>query len=173
MDSHKLAVELVALLKSQNKRIATVESCTGGLIAGAITGVTGSSEVFDYGFVTYSNAAKTTLVGVPEYLLDTHGAVSEQVAAAMAEGALLRAGADLALSVTGIAGPGGGSAEKPVGMVWFGLCTRDPHGKPHSQTRVRQFGDTGRANVRETSVLFALQWAIDTLKSENPRGTAY
>jgi nicotinamide-nucleotide amidase len=114
--------------------------------------------VFETGFVTYSNTAKTALVGVPESLFPLYGAVSEEVAYAMAEGALKTAGADIALSVTGIAGPTGGSVEKPVGMVCFGLS----HGG-QTLTRTQQFGNIGRDQVRERSVVYALQWAIDTL----------
>ncbi len=164
MNNTKLAAELVTLLKAQGKRIATVESCTGGLLAGAITGVSGSSEVFDYGFVTYANAAKTSLVGVPEYLLDSHGAVSIEVAASMAEGARKAASAKMALSTTGIAGPSGGSPEKPVGMVCFGLSFIDRENEPMTYAQVKQFGNIGRDKVREKSVEFALKWAIDTLK---------
>jgi nicotinamide-nucleotide amidase len=158
MNSTTLAARLIDLLKAQKKTVTTVESCTGGLIAGAITAISGSSEVFETGFVTYSNAAKTALVGVPEALFPLYGAVSEEVASAMAEGGLKVSGADIALSVTGIAGPTGGSAEKPVGMVCFGLSRR---GK--TLTRTRQFGNIGRDAVREKSVANALQWAIDEL----------
>ncbi len=164
MDSHKLAAELVTLLKAQNKRVTTVESCTGGLVAAAITSISGSSEVFDYGFVTYSNAAKTAMVGVPEYLLDAHGAVSIEVAGAMAEGGRKTAGATMCLSVTGIAGPGGGSDEKPVGMVCFGLSFIDLEREVMTYAQVQQFGAIGRDKVREKSVEFALKWAVDTLK---------
>ena len=164
MNAHKLAADLVALLKAQNKRITTVESCTGGLVAAAITSVPGSSEVFDYGFVTYSNAAKTKLVDVPEYLLDAHGAVSIEVAASMAEGGRKAAGATMAISVTGIAGPGGGSDEKPVGMVCFGLSFIDTEREPLTYAQVRQFGNIGRDKVREKSAEFALAWALETLK---------
>lgn len=157
-----LAFELVDLLKMQGKTVTTVESCTGGLLSGAITGVAGSSHVFETGFITYSNAAKTELVGVSETLLAQYGAVSEPVAAAMAQGALRRAHADLALSVTGIAGPGGGSVEKPVGMVCFGLGLRihDP------QTQTVQFGNIGRSAVREASVRRALAWAVAVLRQQ-------
>ena len=118
-----MSAELVALLRAKRLRVATAESCTGGMVAAAITAVAGSSEVFEYGFVTYANRAKTALLGVPAALIAAVGAVSQEVAASMAEGALAASGADLAVSVTGIAGPGGGSAEKPVGTVWFGLAT--------------------------------------------------
>jgi nicotinamide-nucleotide amidase len=158
MDSTDLAIRLIDLLKAQKKTVTTVESCTGGLIAGAITAISGSSEVFETGFVTYSNAAKTALVGVPATLFPLHGAVSEEVAFAMAEGALKTAGADIALSVTGIAGPTGGSIEKPVGMVCFGLSQR---GKTLSRTQ--QFGNIGRDSVRAESVAYALKWAIEAL----------
>jgi nicotinamide-nucleotide amidase len=124
-------------------RIATAESCTGGMIAAALTDIPGSSDVFERGFVTYSNAAKTEMLGVPEAMLDAHGAVSEPVAAAMALGALARSGADLAVSVTGIAGPGG-SAVKPEGLVCFGLAGA---GRP-VQTATVEFGALGRGAVR-------------------------
>ncbi|WCM95252.1 CinA family protein [Acidovorax sp. NCPPB 2350] len=102
--------------------LATAESCTGGLIAGACTDLAGSSRWFERGFVTYSNAAKTELLGVPAALIEAHGAVSEPVARAMAEGAVRHSRAQVALAVTGVAGPSGGSADKPVGTVWFGWC---------------------------------------------------
>ncbi len=160
MDSTTLAIQLIDLLKAQKKTITTVESCTGGLIGGAITSISGSSEVYETGFITYSNAAKTARVGVPEMLFSLYGAVSEEVAFAMAEGGLKTAGADIALSVTGIAGPGGGSAEKPAGMVCFGLS----YGR-ETLTRTQQFGNIGRDQVREKSVIHALSWAIDALRS--------
>lgn len=163
MNTHKLAQTLVDLLKAQNKTVTTIESCTGGLLAGAITSISGSSEVFETGFVTYSNAAKTKLVGVAEYLLISHGAVSIEVAASMADCGLKTAGADLALSITGIAGPTGGSAEKPVGMVCFGLSYKNPEHQLMTYAQIQQFGAIGRDKVREASVQHALQWAIDTL----------
>ncbi|ESQ89616.1 hypothetical protein ABAC460_12160 [Asticcacaulis sp. AC460] len=165
MNTKKLAAELVHLLQALGKTVTTVESCTGGLIAGAITSVAGSSTVFETGFVTYSNAAKTALVSVPEDLLIAYGAVSIEVAAAMAEGARAAAGADLALSVTGIAGPGGGTAAKPVGMVCFGLSYINIEKQPLTLVQMMQFGDIGRDRVREKSVERALQWALDTLKA--------
>ena len=131
--------------------IATAESCTGGLIAAALTQIAGSSDVFERGFVTYSNAAKTDMLGVPAALIESHGAVSEQVARAMAEGAVAASRADIALSVTGIAGPGGGSAEKPVGLVWFGRARRGGPCTTHAQNFT---GD--RAAVRSQSVNYAL-----------------
>ena len=155
-----LAAELVELLAAKGKTATTVESCTGGLVAGAITSISGSSAVFEYGFVTYSNAAKTALVGVPAELFPEYGAVSEIVARAMADGALERSGADIALSVTGIAGPTGGSVDKPVGMVCFGLAKKGTD----TQTQTRQFGDPGRDEVRRQSVEQALTWAIAALR---------
>lgn len=146
------AEEALRLARAAGLTIATAESCTGGLVAGALTEVPGSSDVVDRGFVTYSNAAKTALVGVPEALLAAYGAVSEPVARAMAEGALDRAGVGLTVSITGVAGPGGGSAEKPVGLVHFAAARA---GRP-TLHRERRFGDVGRAEVRRLSVLEAL-----------------
>jgi nicotinamide-nucleotide amidase len=118
------AEALLAACRARGWVLATAESCTGGLIAGALTAIAGSSDVVDRGFVTYSNAAKTEMLGVPAELIDRVGAVSEPVARHMAEGALARSRAHAAVAVTGIAGPGGGSAGKPVGLVWFGLALR-------------------------------------------------
>src|ERR1700761_2206244 len=115
------AEALLAACRAKGIMLATAESCTGGLIAAALTAIAGSSDVVDRGFVTYSNEAKHQMIGVPMALIETHGAVSEQVAAAMAEGALARSRAAIAVSVTGVAGPSGGSADKPVGLVCFGL----------------------------------------------------
>lgn len=130
---------------------ATAESCTGGLVAGALTAVAGSSSVVDRGFVTYSNTAKSQLLGVPDDVIAEKGAVSEAVARAMAVGARERAGVDIAVSITGIAGPGGGSPEKPVGLVHFGCAS--PDGVIHVAHR---FGDLGREAVRLASVQVAL-----------------
>ncbi len=116
-DLETLAEAVLAAYRDADARLTLAESCTGGLIAGCLTAIAGSSEVLERGFVTYSNQAKTELLGVPEALLTAHGAVSEEVARAMAEGALVRSNADISAAVTGIAGPGGGSAEKPVGLV--------------------------------------------------------
>jgi len=115
----ELALQLGQLLVSSNWRVTTAESCTGGLIAGAMTDVAGSSAWFEQGVVTYSNKAKQNLLGVPQSIFDQHGAVSEACVMAMASGALRASGADLAISVSGVAGPDGGSAEKPVGTVWL------------------------------------------------------
>lgn len=132
-------------------RIATAESCTGGMVAAALTDVAGSSDVFDRGFVTYSNAAKTDMLGVSPETLAAHGAVSEAVAREMAEGALHRSGAALAVSVTGIAGPGG-SEHKPEGRVCFGLAKQ---GMP-TWTETVEFGALGRAKVRKAATVHAL-----------------
>jgi nicotinamide-nucleotide amidase len=132
-------------------RIATAESCTGGMVAVALTDVAGSSVVFDRGFVTYSNAAKVELLGVAEATLATHGAVSEPVAQEMADGALARSHADLAVSVTGIAGPGG-SEFKPEGRVCFGIARK---GQP-TRTETIEFGAQGRAEVRKAATNHAL-----------------
>lgn len=139
--------------------LATAESCTGGLIAASLTDIGGSSDVVDRGFVTYSNEAKHEMLGVPMELIAEHGAVSEEVALAMAAGALARSRAGIALSVTGIAGPGGGSKAKPVGLVWFGLAL-EGH-KPLAERRV--FEDLGRAAIRMAAVNVALDMALAAL----------
>jgi nicotinamide-nucleotide amidase len=118
----ELAEHVLHSVGQRGERIATAESCTGGLVAAALTAIAGSSRVVDRGFVTYSNEAKTEMLGVPTGLIASHGAVSREVAVAMAEGALRNSHAHLAVSITGIAGPGGGSAEKPVGLVHFALA---------------------------------------------------
>ena len=152
----RLSVLAGEKLKAQGRWITCAESCTGGGIAKAITDIAGSSAYFDRGFVTYSNAAKHDLLGVSEATLAAHGAVSEEVVREMAIGALRAAQADLALSVSGIAGPDGGSPEKPVGTVWFGFAGSDGRGL----SRKMQFeGD--RDAVRLQATIFALQTAID------------
>ncbi len=118
------AALLLETLRAKGWRTATAESCTGGLIAACLTAIAGSSDVVDRGFVTYSNAAKVAMLGVQPAVIDAEGAVSEAVARAMAAGALARSEADVTVSVTGVAGPGGGSVEKPVGLVWFAVATR-------------------------------------------------
>ncbi len=143
--------DLLAAARAKGLRIATAESCTGGMISAALTEVAGSSDVFDRGFVTYSNAAKTAMLGVAEATLNAVGAVSEPVAMQMAEGALARSDAAIAVSVTGIAGPGG-SDFKPEGRVCFGLAVR---GQPTFVETV-DFGALGRANVRQATVDHAL-----------------
>lgn len=148
----ELAREVVELAAAKGVMIAVVESCTGGMVCAALTDVPGSSAVLDRGFITYSNAAKQALVDVSADTLARYGAVSPQTAEGMAAGGLARSAADLAVSITGIAGPGGGSAEKPVGLVWFGLA-RTGHGTVATE---RRFGDAGRSRVRELSVEMAL-----------------
>ncbi len=145
------ATALLAAMRAAGLMVATAESCTGGLIAGALTEIAGSSDVVDRGFVTYSNEAKTEMLGVPASLIEERGAVSEPVARAMAEGALARSRAGVTVAVTGVAGPGGGSVEKPVGTVWFGAARRG--GKTVSE-RVVFGGD--RSAVREATVRHAL-----------------
>jgi nicotinamide-nucleotide amidase len=148
---------LAEVLRARGLMLATAESCTGGLIAGACTDLAGSSDWFERGFVSYSNAAKTELLGVDAALIVAHGAVSEPVARAMAQGAVRHAHAQLAVAVTGVAGPGGGSAEKPVGTVWFGWAL--PGG---IHTEVQCFaGD--RAAVRAATVRHALARLLDLL----------
>lgn len=149
---------LVRALKEKGWKIATAESCTGGLVAAAITDVSGSSEVFDRGFVTYSNAAKTEMLGVPAAMLAKHGAVSEAVARSMAEGALNKSTADVAVAITGIAGPSGGTVDKPVGLVHFACATRAK--TTHLEMR---FGDLGRAAVRQAALRQALQLVLGAL----------
>ncbi len=144
------AAALVALYRRKGLRMATAESCTGGLVAAAITAIPGASAVFTHGFVTYANEAKTELLGVPAELLAAVGAVSEPVARAMARGARARSGADVAVSITGIAGPDGGSAEKPVGTVWFGLAG------PRGERTYHHIFQGGRDAVRAQSAAFAL-----------------
>jgi len=147
------------LLLNRKLKLATAESCTGGLIAAACTDLAGSSDWFERGFVTYSNEAKTELLGVDAALIDRDGAVSESVVRAMAQGALAHSHAQVAVAVTGIAGPSGGSAAKPVGTVWLGWAT--PAGVV---SEVQRFpGD--RAQVREATVRHALQRLVELLQS--------
>ncbi len=138
---------------------ATAESCTGGLVAAALTDIAGSSDVFDRGFVTYSNEAKHEMLGIPNELIVAHGAVSEEVALAMAEGALRHSRAGIAVSVTGVAGPGGGSLAKPVGLVWFGLARKGA--QPFAVRHV--FNDNGRASIRHAAVDTALDMILKAL----------
>ena len=152
-DTAALAAAILDAARAQGVMIATAESCTGGRVAAALTDIAGSSDVFDRGFVTYSNAAKVAMLGVSPATLDAHGAVSVETAAEMAEGVLAHSLADLAVSITGIAGPGGGSAEKPVGLVCFGLARRG--GGTIAET-VR-FDDTGRAGIRAAAQVHALE----------------
>lgn len=153
------AEALVAAYAAAGRTIATAESCTGGLVAGLLTAVPGSSAVLERGFVTYSNEAKAEAIGVPMDLIRRHGAVSEPVARAMAAGALAASRASVAVAITGIAGPGGGSAEKSVGLVHLGL------GRRGGETRhlERRYGDLGRAGIRRAAVADALGLLEDAL----------
>ena len=149
--------QLSNLLQKKGWMLASAESCTGGMIAAACTDLAGSSNWFERGFVTYSNAAKTELLGVDAALIAQHGAVSEPVARAMAAGALARSKAQVIVAVTGVAGPGGGSAEKPVGTVWFGFAVGD-----QVSSEVKNFaGD--RAAVRQATALHAVQRLCELL----------
>jgi nicotinamide-nucleotide amidase len=146
------AASLIRDCAGRGLHVATAESCTGGLVAALLTEVPGSSAVVEAGFVTYSNEAKAAMLGVRADLLDAHGAVSEAVARAMAEGTLARSRADIAVAITGIAGPGGATATKPVGLVHFGLALRSGVTR-HLE---RRYGDLGRSIVRARSVEDAL-----------------
>lgn len=158
-----LSEQLGAALLARGFLVATAESCTGGLVAAAITSIAGSSEWFDRGFVTYSNQAKHDMLGVPLALIEQHGAVSEEVACAMAEGALAHSRAQVAISITGIAGPSGGSATKPVGLVWHGLALQDKAGQARITSLMKHYaGD--RAAVRAQAAQAALMQALQALK---------
>jgi nicotinamide-nucleotide amidase len=146
------AKRVLDLCRARGLHVATAESCTGGLVAAALTEIAGSSDVVDCGFVTYSNNAKRALLGVPAKTLECYGAVSAETAVAMAAGALKHSQADLAVSITGIAGPGGGSKQKPVGLVHFAAASRD--GKRIARKRL--YGNIGRRRVRQRSVDQAL-----------------
>ncbi len=146
------AKHLLDLCRAHRLTIATAESCTGGLVVAALTEIAGSSDVVECGFVTYSNQAKETMLGVPAATLKRYGAVSAETATAMAAGALHHSQADIAVAITGIAGPGGGSKEKPVGLVHFAAESRDGR----RVERRRLFGKIGRRRVRERSVAEAL-----------------
>jgi nicotinamide-nucleotide amidase len=150
-DLNSRAKTLISQCIARNLMLATAESCTGGLVASLLTSIAGSSAVFERGFVTYSNRAKAELLGVDPAILAAFGAVSAETARAMAEGTLRHAPADIALAVTGIAGPGGGSPEKPVGLVYFGCGTRQS-----LRIEERRFGDVGRDAVRLAAVAVAL-----------------
>ena len=165
MQTHRiwsLAQAIVDKAGAVGAMIATAESCTGGLVAGAITDVPGSSAVLDRGFVTYSNEAKNEMLGVPSALLSRWGAVSGRVARAMAKGALARSRADVAVAITGIAGPGGGNAEKPVGLVWFALA--GPNGLVRAERRV--FANGSRDFVRGRAVETALALTLTGLDED-------
>ena len=154
-----LAEAVLAACRRRGLMLATAESCTGGMIASALTDIAGSSAVVDRGFVTYSNEAKMEMLGVTAGTLAAHGAVSAETARAMASGALARSWADLAVSVTGVAGPGGGSAEKPVGLVWFGVAEKGRETETHREI----FAGQDRDAVRQHTVRTALELILARL----------
>jgi nicotinamide-nucleotide amidase len=154
-----LAEQVIAKLSAQGKMIATAESCTGGLVVGALTSISGSSKAVYGGFVTYANEAKENMVGVACKLLDEYGAVSEQVARSMAEGARQKSGADITISITGIAGPSGGTKEKPVGLVHFACATKT--GIYHLEMKFGE--DLSREAIREASVIAALEMVLEVI----------
>ena len=156
--ANSLAKAVVAAFAATGRTLALAESCTGGLVAAALTDVAGSSAVLERGWVTYSNRAKQEELGVPAATLEAHGAVSAETAAAMAAGALAHAPVDTALAITGIAGPGGGTPEKPVGLVWFGLAHRNG-GPPRTEHRLFP---GNRAAVRAA----ALRFGLDLLRAD-------
>ena len=156
-----LATSVLDACRARGWRLATAESCTGGLVAAALTAIAGSSDVVERGFVTYSNEAKSELLGVPPEVIAAHGAVSAETAAAMAEGALTRAPVDLAVSIAGVAGPGGGSPAKPVGLIHCGLARRGK--SPRTERRVFP-GD--RAAVRDAALRLALGLLADEARSQ-------
>lgn len=158
----ELAARLLAALAARGQSVATAESCTGGWIAKALTDVAGSSQSFGYGWVTYSNDAKSELLGVDAHIIDSEGAVSEPVVAAMARSALELARADYAVAVSGIAGPGGGSDAKPVGTVWLAWAQRSGEGRVTVTTRLVRYAGP-RAAVRRQSVVAALEGLLRAL----------
>jgi nicotinamide-nucleotide amidase len=157
-ETEALARAVLQACRARGLMLATAESCTGGLIAGALTAIPGSSDVVERGFVTYSNAAKNQMLGVPAGLISAFGAVSEQVARSMAAGALAHAPAQVTIAVTGVAGPGGGSPEKPVGLVHFACALSG-----EVRHRERRYGEIGRDQVRAESVRDALRLVLETL----------
>jgi nicotinamide-nucleotide amidase len=163
-DIAPLVAQLADALRARNWRLASAESCTGGMIAAACTDLAGSSDWFERGVVSYSNAAKTELLGVPTALLEQHGAVSQPVARAMVEGMQRTSGADLAVAVTGIAGPAGGTPAKPVGTVWFGFAQRHADGSVRIDSEHRRF-DGDRAQVRSATVEHALRGLLQRVRA--------
>ena len=155
------AALLIDVLRLKRATLSCAESCTGGMLSALVTTVAGASDVMGYGFVTYSNEAKMDLLGVAAELLDLHGAVSPQVAVAMAEGARARAGSTLALAVTGVAGPGGGSTHKPVGLVFIAIATSHAP----TQTAELRLGDIGRSGIRLATTQRAIELALAACRS--------
>src|SRR5499425_1402960 len=165
-DARALSRSLLDLCRMRKLTIATAESCTGGLVAGALTDIPGSSDVIDRGFVTYSNDAERTMLGVKAATLATFGAVSKETATQMAVGALERAGVDLAVAITGIAGPGGATPGKPVGLVHLAAAARGGR----MIHRAKKFGDIGRRKVRQKSVDEALAMLAQLARAQRPGG---
>ena len=159
MNASDLTKTLAQILLSRNWTVSLAESCTGGLVCTTLTELAGSSEWFERGYITYSNEAKTECLGVPALLIESHGAVSEQVAKAMAEGARVNSGSNVAISITGVAGPSGGSVEKPVGTVCFGWSTEN-----QTLTKTMHF-DGDRQMIRQQAAEFALTELIALLRS--------
>jgi len=161
-DLTDLAKEVLNAAKAQKKRIVTAESCTGGLLGGCLTANAGSSDVIDCGFITYSNESKSRLLGVPRDAVENFGAVSDIVASAMAEGALAQTDADMAVSITGIAGPGGGTKEKPVGLVYMALA------ETNTDAVVKRYVFAGtRGDIRRAAVGAAMELLLGRLKESD------
>lgn len=160
MNAEQLVQKLSTVLLDAGRKVCTAESCTGGLIAKTFTDLAGSSDWFERGFVTYSNAAKSEMLAVPPTVIEDYGAVSEPVAAAMASGALRHSQADYAIAVTGVAGPGGGSEEKPVGTVWIAVASSE-----QLISKLFQF-DGDRAAVRDATLQAALELLLDVMDSD-------
>ena len=158
-DMLDLARDFLGAMRAKGWKFASAESCTGGLIAGLLTEIAGSSDVVDRGFVTYSNEAKTALVNVPADMIASYGAVSEEVVRAMAEGALRNSLADITVAVSGVAGPGGGTADKPVGRVHIAASS-----KTNRLHKRMDYGDLGRAEIRRRTVIDALALAQELLR---------
>ena len=154
-DIAQLAAKVVEANAASGRKVVLAESCTGGLVSGALTEIPGSSSVLDRGFVTYSNEAKMEMLDVPSDIIETFGAVSIACVWAMAQGALKHSGADVAVAISGVAGPGGGTATKPVGTVVFARAIRDSEGEPEGE--LKRFGDVGRAEIRRQATLCALE----------------
>jgi nicotinamide-nucleotide amidase len=161
---HRAANALLELCKAKKLTLATAESCTGGLVAAALSEISGSSLVLDRGFVTYSNTAKQQMLGVTPATIDVYGSVSAECAEEMAKGALAHASVDLAVSITGIAGPTGAVPGKPIGLVYFCAASRSGRVLSHD----RKYGDIGRTNVRRQSVLQALAMLRELAEKEEP-----
>lgn len=160
-DTNLLATSVLEAARQRSLMITTAESCTGGLVAAALTSVSGSSDVVDRGFVTYTNEAKQQMLSVSVNSLDRCGAVSEPVAKEMAYGAVANSMADIAVSITGIAGPTGGSDEKPVGTVWFGIAQLGEA----PQATLKNFGDLGRDEIRRQATIVALSLLLEAIAS--------